>query len=164
MLRIAAAALATAGMIYAAHAAQPADDATFLETAIGIDLAEIDVGKLAQSNGGSDMVKQFGAMLVTDHTKDRDQIVPMAGKMSIEVPSAPSTEDQATYKRLSALKGADFDKSFAEAMVAGHKAAIALYTDKSEDQGSSLASYAKNTLPTLQKHLDEANQISSQSH
>jgi putative membrane protein len=153
--------LAMSGMIYSAHAAGPEDDATFLKTAICIDLAEIDAGTLAQQKGSSDAVKQFGSMLIADHTKDRDMVIGLAKKMSIEVPSAPSTEDQATAKRLADLSGAAFDKSFAEEMVKGHKAAIALYTDKSGDSGSSLASYAKDTLPTLQKHLDEATKLSS---
>jgi putative membrane protein len=162
MLKSAIVAIALAGMVGSAHAASPEDDATFLKTAIGIDLAEIDVGNLAQKNGGSDMVKQFGSMLVADHTKDRDAVMALAKKMSVEIPNAPSTDDQATYKRLSALSGADFDKAFGDAMAKGHKAAIALYTDKSGDQGSSLASYAKDTIPTLQKHLDEATKISAQ--
>jgi putative membrane protein len=161
MFRRIFAVLAMSGMIYSAHAASPEDDATFLKTAIGIDLAEIDAGNLAQKNGSTDAVKQFGAMLVTDHTKDRDVTTGLAKKMSIEVPSAPSTDDQATARRLSALSGADFDKAFADAMVKGHKAAIALYTDKSGDSNSSLASYARDTLPTLQKHLDEATRLSS---
>jgi putative membrane protein len=161
MFRRTFAVLAMSGMIYSAHAASPQDDATFLKTAIGIDLAEIDAGNMAQKNGGSDAVKQFGAMLVTDHTKDRDVTTGLAKNMSVEVPSAPSTDDQATAGRLSALSGADFDKAFADAMVKGHKAAIALYTDKSGDTNSPLASYAKDTLPTLQKHLDEATRLSS---
>ena len=163
MLRSAMAGLAMAGFVLSAHAAGPENDATFLKTVIGIDLAEIDAGNLAQKNGGSDMVKQFGAMLVADHTKDRDQVLATAKQMSVEPPSAPSNDDQATAKRLSALNGQAFDKAFAEAMVKGHQAAIALYTDKSNDKGSSLASYASATLPTLQKHLDEAKKISAES-
>lgn len=161
MLRSALAGLAMGGFILAAHAAAPEDDTTFLKTAIGIDLAEIDAGNLAQKNGDSEMVKQFGAMLVTDHTKDRDKLLGMAKQMSIEPPAAPSTDDQATAKRLQTLSGQAFDKAFADAMVKGHQAAIALYTDKSNDKASSLASYAGDTLPTLQKHLDEAKKISA---
>lgn len=163
MLKRAFIIFAMAGMVYSAQAATPEDDATFIKTAIGIDLAEIDAGNLAQKNGGSDMVKQFGAMLVADHTQDRGTAVALAGKMSVDVPSAPSTDSQAAAKRLSALSGAEFDKAFAEEMVKGHKSAIALYTDKAGDQGSPLASYAKSVLPTLQKHLDEATKISAQS-
>ena len=45
-----------------AHAASPEDDATFLKTAIGIDLAEIDAGNLAQKNGGSMPSPHGGAL------------------------------------------------------------------------------------------------------
>jgi putative membrane protein len=162
MLKSALLAIASAAMIHSAQAGSPADDTTFLKTAIGIDLAEIDVGKLAQTNGKSEMVKQFGAMLVTDHSKDRDQLIGMAQKASVQIPSAPSPEDQAKAKRLSGLSGAAFDKAFGEEMVKGHKAAIAFYSDKAADTTSTLASYAKATIPVLQRHLEEAAKIAGQ--
>jgi putative membrane protein len=39
-----------------------------MKAAIEGNFAEIDMGKLAQEKGNSDEVRQFGTMLVKDHT------------------------------------------------------------------------------------------------
>jgi putative membrane protein len=54
--------------------------------------------------------------------------------------------------RLSKLNGKAFDQEFAKHMVADHKKDIAEF--KAQARGSDdVANFAKDTLPTLQKHL-----------
>ena len=48
------------------------EDQTFVTKAIEGNLAEISMGKLAQEKGQSQDVKNFGAMLVHDHTERPD--------------------------------------------------------------------------------------------
>jgi putative membrane protein len=46
-------------------------------------------------------------------------------------------------------------------MIAGHTEAIGVYTKESTDaKNADLKSYASATLPTLQKHLDSAKDLS----
>jgi putative membrane protein len=60
------------------------------------------------------------------------------------------------------MSGSDFDKSFAQHMVHDHKKDIAEY--KKESKGKDAAGeYAQQTLPTLEKHLDEAQKLQRQS-
>ena len=63
---LAGALLATAAVAQTKQADK--DSQKFIKAAIQGDIAEIDVGKLAQEKGQSDAVKQFGAMLVKDHS------------------------------------------------------------------------------------------------
>jgi hypothetical protein len=44
-------------------------------------------------------------------------------------------------------------------MVKGHTDAIAMFKDKSDDSTNDVSTFAKDTLPTLQKHLDQANSL-----
>ena len=60
-------ACALLGSIVAASAADKADQ-KFMENAIEGNLAEIQMGQLAQQKGQSEDVKSYGQMLVTDHT------------------------------------------------------------------------------------------------
>jgi len=131
-------------------------DETFLKTAIGINLAEIQTGQLAQKNGSGSGIRDFGSMLVTDHSASNRDAMAIAEKLGITIPNAPSGEDQAMYKDLAGKTGSDFDHAFAQAMVDGHQKAIKLFTDESNSGTGDAKAYAAKTLPTLNKHLASA--------
>jgi len=162
MKHTAVAAMGAAMFLAASNVALAAEsDDTFLKTAIGINLAEIQVGQLAQKNGASGGVRQFGDMLVKDHTASNDDAMALARKLNVTVPDAPSAEDQKTYQDLSGLTGAAFDKAFAQNMVAGHQKAIQLFTDQSGSANGDVKSFAGKTLPTLKAHLQTAQKLAS---
>jgi putative membrane protein len=72
------------------------DDQTFLQEAIEGDMAEVQAGKLAQQNGQSEDVKQFGQMLEQDHGKHLEKTQAMAQQMNVTAPSQPSAEQKET--------------------------------------------------------------------
>jgi putative membrane protein len=135
------------------------DDATFLNTAIGINLAEIQMGQLAQKNGSTAAVRDYGATLVKDHSANNQEAMALAKKMNITAANKPSDQDQQMYQDLSAKKGADFDKSFAQEMVDGHQKAIQLFTDEANSASGDVKNFAQNTLPTLKSHLAMAQKL-----
>jgi putative membrane protein len=139
-----------------------ADESTFLQDAIQGSLAEVQMGELAQQNGGSEDVKAFGQTLVTDHSKSMDQASALAKSMNVEVPTEPKTEAQQEYEKLQALKGAEFDKQFAEHMVMGHQKEIEKFEEQAQDGDDEVAQYARQTLPVLNTHLDMAKKIEAQ--
>ena len=57
------------------------DSQKFLTNAMEGDYAEIDVGKLAQQNGSSQAVKDFGAKLVHDHGAHLDKAKQLAAQV-----------------------------------------------------------------------------------
>ncbi|HXZ46458.1 MAG TPA: DUF4142 domain-containing protein, partial [Pseudolabrys sp.] len=67
MLAIALAGALAAGAATAQTKQASKQSQKFIKEAIQGDIAEIDVGKLAQEKGQNDAVKQYGAMLVKDH-------------------------------------------------------------------------------------------------
>jgi putative membrane protein len=155
-------ALGTAAILTAfALPAQAADDKTFIETVIGINLEEIQMGQMAQQKSQNADVKAYGATLVTDHTAANEKATAIAQKIGATVPTAPSTEAQTAMSQVSSLSGADFDKSFLQHMVDGHTTAISMFNEKVNDSGAAaeVTAFAKETLPTLQKHLDTAKSL-----
>ncbi len=147
-------------MLTMSSAAYAVTDEEFLKTAIGINLAEIAAGEMAQQKGESDEVKSFGELLVEDHTKANEEASKLATEMKVTVPSEPSVEEQQAAKRMEALTGAEFDKEFSVHMVAGHEKAIALFEDKADDEKSDVTAFAEKMLPDLKKHLETAKSIS----
>ena len=53
-------------------------DKQFLQDAAELALGEIELGKLAQSNGSSLDVKQLGNKLIADHTKSLNELKAIA--------------------------------------------------------------------------------------
>ena len=92
----------------------------FLTTAIKGDLAEVKAGHLAETNGGSEAVRNFGKTLVTDHTKAGNEAKSVAKAANVSIPTQPSAQAQKDYEKLSKLKGKAFDREFATMMVADH--------------------------------------------
>jgi len=134
---------------------------SFIKAAIEGNNAEIEVGKLAQQNGQSDAVKQYGAMLVKDHSEANTKAQQVARQLNVEPPTGTSLGQKATYAKLKVLSGTSFDKSFASSMVSDHQGDIKDYQEQAK-KADPAGSFAKATLPTLQKHLQEAQQLSAQ--
>jgi putative membrane protein len=135
-----------------------ADPSTFLQDAIAGSMAEVQLGQLAQQNGSSADVKSFGQTLVTDHSKAMEEASALAQSMSVQVPTEPTPEAQQEYQKLQVLKGAEFDKEFAEHMVSDHEKDIKKFEEQAQGDDQA-AQFANATLPTLQTHLDMAKKL-----
>jgi putative membrane protein len=133
----------------------------FLTEAIQGDLAEVSVGKLAQENGQADNVKRFGQMLEQDHGDHLKQAEQIAEQMGVTAPNSPSTKQQAVHDKLEKLSGSAFDKEFRQAMVRDHQEDIAKYRREAKSKGP-LAQFAQQTVPTLEKHLKQAQALGRQ--
>jgi putative membrane protein len=138
-----------------------ADDATFLQEAIKGSLAEVKMGQLAQQNGQSDEVKAFGAQLVSDHSTALEKAKMLASSTGTPVPDQPTPEAQAEYEKLQGLTGADFDEEFSNHMVMDHEKDIAKFEEQAGGNDE-IATFAKQTLPTLKTHLDVATALAKQ--
>jgi putative membrane protein len=146
-----------AAAAWASSASLAADKASerFVRAAIEGNLAEIDVGKLAQDKGANDGVRNFGKVLVEDHSAANQKAIALANSLGIKAPTAPTKKEKAEYDRLSKLNGAAFDSAFIKAMIEDHKKAIREFERVAKKDGD-VAQFAKDTLPTLEKHLKDA--------
>jgi putative membrane protein len=115
------------------------------------NLMEIAAGRLAVAHGGSAAVKQFGMELVKAHGLADEQIVAMASKMNVILPSTGAPEE--SLKPLAALNGGAFDRAFLKMMVEDHDKAISLVQSAQlRVSNAPLAAFLKKLLPILQSH------------
>jgi putative membrane protein len=143
---------------------RPAASATaksFLTDAAQGDAAEIKMGTLAERNGASAQAKDFGKMLVTDHTKAGQQVKATAQQVGATVEEQPNSEQQKNYDKLAKLKGAEFDKEFARMMVEDHQKDVAKFQKEADAKDGAVSDLAKQQLPVLQKHLQMAQSLQS---
>jgi putative membrane protein len=132
-------------------------DQDFLNLAAQTDMTEAHLGQMAQEQGASQAVKDLGQMLVTDHTNDYKQLGMLASKAGLILPKGIDTKHDKMIAPFEKLKGKMFDRHYTREMVAGHTAAIAAYEKEASDgQNADLKAYAKDTLPTLEKHKKAA--------
>jgi putative membrane protein len=119
---------------------------------------EIEMGKLAQKNGQSKDVKDFGKTLVKDHSAADKKVTALAKKEKIDLAaSTPAMKSDEVSKLPS---GADFDPKFAQSMVEDHKKDIREATEARDGTADpQLKSLLTDIVPTLQKHEDMAQKI-----
>ena len=119
--------------------AAPTDTRMFINNMAIAGMAEVQLGKLASERGMSADVKQFGQMMVTDHTKANDELKQIAAKLNIQLPTELDTKHKALADRLSKLQGAEFDREYAMAMVSGHEEVAAALRPRSQSNRSTSA-------------------------
>lgn len=95
-------------------------DKMFLRRAAAGGLAEVQLGQLATQKAGAQEVKDFGQMMVTDHTELNSEMAPIADSLGVMLPKKLSKEDQAEYEKLNGMSGEDFDKEYVICMVKDH--------------------------------------------
>jgi putative membrane protein len=152
---------ATASMLAAApkNSAPPTGKA-FLKTVSDINLAEVDLGRLAEQKASNPAVKAFGARMIEDHSKAQEALLPLAKREHIMLAAKPGAGSAALHKKLDALSAAEFDKVYIETMLAGHKGAIVMLVHEIEhDPNVSIKKFAKGALPIVQDHIRIAENV-----
>lgn len=132
----------------------------FVTKAAGGGMMEVALGKLAQTNGGSQDVKDFGKMLETDHTNANDKLKSVATSENINFPTTMPDDHMAHVNDLSAKKGADFDKAYINMMIEDHEKDIAEFKkNASNNDNAKVKDFATTTLPVIEGHLNKAKAI-----
>jgi len=130
------------------------DTAFATKAAVG-GMAEVALGKMATAKGASAKVKDFGKMMVMDHSKANAELMAISKTKNIMLPAGLDAEHQAKSDSLSKLSGKDFDMAYVNAMIDGHKKTLALMqSEAANGKDADLKAFAAKTAPVVQTHLD----------
>jgi len=154
-----------AGGLLVAEGSGHADEAIFppvtshvLGNLHAADQKEIQAGEIAQKDGQSKAVKDYGKMLVKDHSAAEKNVADLATKERVDLQAstpAIGPNDMGTM-----ASGRGFDKAFAQEMLDDHRKAIAAVTEALNNTvDPQLRKLLTDLLPTLQKHEAAAEQI-----
>jgi putative membrane protein len=137
-------------------------DMSFYKKAAEGGLAEVELGKLAQEKSPTQSVKDFGAMMVKDHSAANRKLQTVAASKDIKLPTSPSVGQMGTKAKLEVLSGATFDKSYIKGMVKDHEEDIKEFEKEANSgQDADAKAYAVATLPTLKTHLKKIQEIAA---
>ncbi len=125
-------------------------------------MMEVELGKIAEQNAQSKSVKDFGEMMVEDHTKVNDNLKNIASQKNIDLPASVTDNQRKDIDKLSKKTGSNFDKAYVDMMVEDHKKDIdAFKKAEGNISDNDIKNFIINTLPILQKHLDSIQAIKS---
>lgn len=135
-------------------------DANFVKEAAQGGLMEVKMGQTAKDRGSNADVKNYGEMLVKDHTKANERLTQLASQKGVNLAKEVEHKHTDTITDMEKKSGADFDRAFIEHAVKDHRKDISKFERASRDlNDSELKAFANETLPKLRAHLQEAERI-----
>ena len=154
---VAAGLLASVALSAVPAGAQTPSAQEFVNKVAISDMFEVQASQIALAKQADADTKPF-----TDHQKTSSELKALidGGKVKAKLPTALDSEHQKLLDDLKAKSGKDFDQSYDQAQVKGHKDAVALFEAyaKSGDDPE-LKSWAAKTLPHLKEHLSMAEKL-----
>jgi putative membrane protein len=146
------------------NSSQSFADQAFLHKTLEDNVAQEQMGQLAQQKSQSDDVKQFGEKMAQIHQQLTDQIMPVAKKLGVDQPKQPSKKDRQEIEKMQSLSGADFDTEFLRAMLKDQQDDLKGFkSEASGAQDPTVQQLAKMDEPVLSQHLDLLQRI-AQTH
>jgi putative membrane protein len=135
-------------------------DSSFLAMAAQADMTMAHIGQMAEERGANGKVKEFAKSLVQDHTNDYRSLSDVAMKTGDSIPKAIDKKNEITISALDRYKGKAFDHAFLERQSAEHEKLITAFKHEAEHGSNpAIKDYANKSLPTIERHLHDAQDL-----
>jgi putative membrane protein len=146
--------------------AQTPNDAQIASIVVTANQVDIDAGKLAESKASNKEVKDFGKLMVTDHTGVNKQAVDLVTKLNVTPQDNPTSQSlkaggEKNVANLQKLSGAAFDKAYIDHEVAYHQQVLDA-VDKTlipSAQNAELKALLVKVRPAFVAHLEHAKRL-----
>ncbi|MBM6594347.1 DUF4142 domain-containing protein [Microvirga pudoricolor] len=128
--------------------------AQFVPSATSSNTFEIQSSRLALQRSRDPEVRRFAQQMIRDHNMAGRKMMAAARASGI-TPPRPMLNDKHQAMLDSVRTASDFNAAYLQAQLAAHQEAVALFTSYSNTgDDAQMVVFAKETLPTLQMHLD----------
>lgn len=135
-------------------------DEDFIKEATSGGLMEVELGRYAQQNAQNPRVRNFGAMMVRDHSQANDELKAILTQKNLNVPATMEDNHRNKMNDIQKKTGADFDKEYMGEMVDDHEKDVDKFKRYAENGNDpELKAFAAKTLPVLLMHQDSAKKI-----
>jgi len=129
-------------------------DTNFILAAAQGGMTEVELGELAATNGMRDDVKNFGQMMVKDHTAINDDLKALAAQKGVTLPDSLDAKHQTMVDKLTVLTGSEFDDAYIAAMIKGHKKDDkAFKAEAAETTDADIKNFLDKSIPIVEAHL-----------
>ena len=124
-------------------------------------MAEVEMGKMAQTKSQNADVKAFGQKMVDDHGKALAEVQTLAQSKGVTLPTELDAKHKALAAKLDKANGTAFDKAYTkQGGVAAHKETLAKLQKASKAaKDADVKGQVDKTIPVVQEHLKHAEQV-----
>ncbi len=144
-------------------AADPKGDENFVHAAAQGGMLEVRLGKIAEKKAVRADVKEFGAMMASDHGKAGEKLKTVAAKKGLSIAPGLDAKHEAMVEKLDALPSGEFDKAYVTAMVKDHEEDVEEFRKAAKTAADpEVKAFAEETLPVIEKHLVRIKEISQE--
>lgn len=135
-------------------------DSDFLTKAASGGMLEVALGKLVVQRGTRADAKAFAQQMVTDHSQANAELMGLAQRKRITLPTMMGNDQQDVYKDVEEKTAANFDRVYIREMRQDHEEDIKLFTEAAtKATDPDIKALAEKTLPMLQHHLEMVQKI-----
>lgn len=134
----------------------------YLSMAASSDMFEIQSGQLAQQMSQNPAVRNFGSMLVTDHTQSTQMLMAAAAaaRLPAMTPALLPQHQALLDQERAAGSGYAFDQAFQQAQIQAHQQALTLHQNyATSGDVPALRNAAAQIVPVVQRHLQMAQSL-----
>ena len=127
------------------------------------NMAEVEMGKLAQSKSQNAEVKAFAQKMVDDHGKALGEVQTLAKSKGVTLPTELDAKHKAMSAKLEKLSGDAFDKAYIkQGGLGAHKETLAKLQKASKGaKDADVKGQVDKMIPVVQEHLKHAEQLAS---
>jgi putative membrane protein len=155
-----------AGLALNSHAQQGPTDAQIAHIVVTANQVDIDAGQLAEKQGSTKAVRDFGKQMATDHAAVNKQASDLVTKLKVKPEPNSTSADlkkggDANVAKLKKLKGKEFDKAYVDNEVTYHQAVLDA-VDKTlipSAKNPELKALIEKVRPAFVAHRDHAKMI-----
>ncbi len=136
-------------------------DRQLMETMARAGVAEMEAGRIAESNAANPDVKKFARQMVEDHGKANRELQELAARKGVTLPDEPDAAHKDRIADVKQKSGAAFDQAYVDhAAIQDHVAAKELFEKAAKSaEDPDLRAFAQKNLPVIDHHLQMAEQI-----
>lgn len=138
------------------------NDASYLKTAMQVQLGRFALASLAVKQGSSPKVKALAKTIAAQASAETRRLDALAASYGIPPAKKPTTRASYHYSELSSLHGSDFDSTFVQQLSIDDQ--IAASNDQQQSKSAddaTLRAFAKHHYESLQKEIDKLGSIKS---
>lgn len=140
----------------------------FLSQAGTSEALQIEMSRIAAGKTENSKIKEYAGMIQSDNQKIVSELKTLVAKKSISIPDSAMSGGQAVKTSADILNESmkagkeSFDFAYVEMMIADHRTEIRLFLEGSKSADADIKAFAAKHLPTLRKHLTEAQELTKQ--
>lgn len=139
------------------------DESEFLVKSYEGSMFEIELAESAGIHASNAEIKKLAAQLVTAHKAFNIQMLNIAFNASYKLPGGVDSNHAKDLTNLEKQKGTDYDKKFLDMIVSAHEKSVEAYTGAAKKLADGeTKTYATQTLPKIQNHLEIAKKLKDQ--